>query len=373
MVDVVTICNEEDYASSGARVIDVLAKGGVVAFPTETVYGVGARADRPDAVARLRRLKGRTDGRPFTVHIPAPESLERYVPEPSALGRRLAHRGWPGPLTLLFRVDEPGTVLERAGWDASLADEVYAGEEIGLRCPDHEFTRRILAGVDGPVVAASANRAGGSPAGDAAGAIAALGDDLDLVVDGGPARYQEASTVVRVGDGGFEVLRVGVHDERSVRRMASMSFLFVCTGNTCRSPMAAGMFQQMLARRLGCAPEGLAERHITVLSAGTLAGSGAPAAPEGIEVMRRRDVDISRHRSSRLSPELLNQADHIYAMTRSHAGAVKALVPSAGVRTHLLSGDGDIGDPIGGGVEVYAECAATIEKALNVRLAEVEL
>ncbi|HPD32710.1 MAG TPA: Sua5/YciO/YrdC/YwlC family protein, partial [Phycisphaerae bacterium] len=79
-----------------------LAAGGLVVFPTETVYGVGANAADPDAVARLRAVKQRADTKPFTVHIGSRSAVERFVPGLSGLGRRLAEKAWPGPLTLVF-------------------------------------------------------------------------------------------------------------------------------------------------------------------------------------------------------------------------------------------------------------------------------
>ena len=373
MAEIITIDADEAYIAVGARAASALDRGGVVAFPTETVYGVGARADLPAAVRRLRRLKERTDGKPFTVHIPERDHVPTYVPELPGLGRRLIRKGWPGPITLLFRLSDPSAapVLNRGV--ATLAGEIYRGGEIGLRCPDHDLARRILAGVAGPVVAASANRAGSTPACTASEVLRELGDDIDLLVDGGTTQFGRPSSVVRVGENRYEVLREGVYDERMLRRLASMNFLFVCTGNTCRSPMAAGMFRRMLARRLSCAPSELPNYHIEVRSAGTFAGGGSPSSPEAIEVMRRREIDITAERSTRLSPELIEQADRIYVMTRSHAKAVTAIVPSAEEKTQLLSEDGDIDDPIGAGVSVYESYAAKIEKALTARLGEVEL
>ena len=272
MAEVVTIDADEDYSAAGARAASALDQGGLVAFPTETVYGVGARADLPAAVRRLRRLKERTDGKPFTVHIPDREHVRTYVPDLPSLGRRLVRKGWPGPITLLFQLSDPSAAPVLNNRASTLAGEIYHDGEIGLRCPDHELARRMLAGVAGPVVAASANRAGSAPACTASEALRELGDGIDLLLDGGSAQFGRPSTVVRVGDSGYEVVREGVCDAQTLRGLASMNVLLVCTGNTCRSPMAAGMFRRMLARRSGCAPSELPDCHIDVRSAGTFAG-----------------------------------------------------------------------------------------------------
>jgi tRNA threonylcarbamoyl adenosine modification protein (Sua5/YciO/YrdC/YwlC family) len=372
MSETLTIDLTKDYSANLARAAAVLRSGGVVAFPTETVYGVGARADLPQAVTRLRVLKGRTDGKPFTVHIAEPDDVRRYVPRMSPFGRRLIRKGWPGPITVLCRVPDLSSVPVLRDRDATLAAELYCDAEIGLRCPAHAATRQLLAAAEGPVVASSANRAGHPPPRTAEDVRANLGDAVDLLLDAGPADYGQPSTIVRLRENEYELVRAGVYDARTIRRLASMNFLFVCTGNTCRSPMAAGLFRQLLARRMECTVAELAERLVTVRSAGSFAGDGARAAEEAIEVMRRRGIDIADHRSSRLSPELIHTADRIYVMTETHAGAVTALVPSAQVKTRLL-GEGPIEDPIGGTVAVYESCAARIAQALAARLEEVDL
>jgi tRNA threonylcarbamoyl adenosine modification protein (Sua5/YciO/YrdC/YwlC family) len=351
----------------------VLDEGGVVVFPTETVYGIGVRADKPSAVRRLRELKERTDGKPFTVHIAQPVDLGAYAPDISGLGRRLVNRGWPGPLTLLFTVSDPSKALVLRDRHATLRPEIYVGQEIGLRCPDDPVAQAVLAGTEGPVVAASANRAGHPPPCSASRAIEAFGEQVDLVLDAGATRYQNASTVVRVGETGYEILREGVFDARTVQRLASMNILFVCTGNTCRSPMAAALFQQMAAARAGCAVTELGDRHIVVRSAGTGAGRGSPASPEALDAMHRYGLDLTGHRSSPLTLELINDADHIFVMTRAHADAVTALVSSARDRTERLDAAGDIQDPIGGGAPVYDACAARIRTALENRLEGLDL
>ncbi|MCP4250417.1 MAG: threonylcarbamoyl-AMP synthase [bacterium] len=369
--EVVSIKPEQARSEGIGRAIEVLRAGGLVAFPTETVYGLGARADLASAVARLREIKGRPDAKPFTVHIGRRGDLERFVPDPPGVGRRLARKGWPGPLTIVFAVSDPTTAPVMADLPADMAAAMYHQGTIGLRCPDDPIAGELLAAAGGPVVAASANRAGQAPPCRAEEVLSDLDGQVDLILDGGPSRYAKASTVVRLDGRGYELLREGVYDERTVRRLATQRVLLVCTGNTCRSPMAAGLLGHLLAEELGLSPSELEAAGWMVASAGTYAGAGMRAADEAVEVMRRLGLDISGHRSRPVTIEEVERADLIYTMTGLHRAAVLGLVPSAEARCRLVSSDGPIDDPIGQSTEVYGVCAAKIEAALKDRLTEV--
>ncbi|MHC4610712.1 MAG: arsenate reductase/protein-tyrosine-phosphatase family protein, partial [Planctomycetota bacterium] len=297
--------------------------------------------------------------------------VDRFVPALQGTGRRLVEKGWPGPLTLIFSVDDPTSVPVMAEVDPAAGAAMYHDGTIGLRCPDDATAARLLTGAGAPVVAASANRAGHRPPRTADEVLGDLDGQIDLIVDAGPSRYAKASTIVRVNGQAYQVVREGVYDDRTVRRLALLGLLLVCTGNTCRSPMAAALLRRMLADSLDAGPAELEDHGIRVLSAGTMAGSGARATGEAVEFMQRHGIDISDHRTQPLSLELINQADHIFCMTGSHHQAVLRLAPTAQARCRVLARDDDIEDPIGGSVEIYAACASRIESALKQRLAEV--
>jgi protein-tyrosine phosphatase len=349
----------------------VLAGGGLVVFPTETVYGVAARADRREALERLREVKGRPASKPFTVHVGRREEVDRYVPVVSGIGRRLIRRGWPGPLTILFPVDDETAAPIHAEIGAIATKGLYRDGWIGIRCPGDDRARDLLNGPGCPIVAASANAAGQPAPRNVAEALRDLDGQVDLVLDGGPTRLSVPSTIVRLSASGFEIVRKGIYDESSLRRMAMLTILFICTGNTCRSPMAAALCRKLLAERLG-GPDGVEARGIAVRSCGVFAVEGAPASPEAVAVMSQRGADLSRHRSAPLTADVVRQADHIFAMTQSHVQSVLSAVPSAADRCRRLC-DEDVADPIGGSAETYARCADEIEAGLQARLKEVEL
>jgi len=341
------------------RVRDALARGGLCALPTETVYGLAARADRKEALEALRVLKGRPPELTFTWHVAEREALAPFQAlRPLAL--RLAERYWPGPLTLVLRGVPPGLEhVARGGWT-------------GVRLPAHRAACEVISACDFPLVMTSANRHGEPPLTRAEEVAARFDGALEVVVDGGPARLGEASGVLALGPGRFEVLREGLLRVEDLRRTAGLAIAFVCTGNTCRSPMAEGLARTLLAERLGVPASGLATFGFELASMGVHAASGAPASGGALEVMAERGLDLRAHRSRPSTPELLARFDRIYALTEGHLAALRAtLPPGRHPPLALLDPAGrDIADPIGGPRQAYQQCLAEIERALRTRLDE---
>lgn len=192
-----------------AEAARILESGGLVAVPTETVYGLAARADSPQAVARIYAAKGRPDFNPLIVHVRGVEQAERYVdwlPDADLLAELV----WPGPLTF---------VLPRKD-HVDLAEAVMAGlPTVALRCPAHPVMRALLERLDFPLAAPSANRSGFISPTTAEHVLASLDGRIDMVLDSGPTKAGLESTILAIGrDGSWRELRPGPIDLDELHR-----------------------------------------------------------------------------------------------------------------------------------------------------------
>ncbi|MBR7839538.1 threonylcarbamoyl-AMP synthase [Actinospica durhamensis] len=187
-----------DLAGRIAQAAEVLRAGGLVAFPTETVYGLGANAEDPAAVGRIYQAKGRPPTHPLIVHLGSAEQLADWVEEVPETARLLAERFWPGPLTL---------VLRRA---ARVPLEATGGlETVAVRVPDHPVALALLEAFGGGVTAPSANRFGSVSPTTAEHVRTELGDAVDFVLDGGSCQVGVESTIVDVTGETPSILRPG--------------------------------------------------------------------------------------------------------------------------------------------------------------------
>ncbi|MGW3009879.1 L-threonylcarbamoyladenylate synthase [Streptomyces sp. NPDC001219] len=181
-----------------AKAAGVLRAGGLVALPTETVYGLGADAENPAAVARIFQVKGRPPAHPLIVHIGAAEQLGDWVEDVPEAARLLAERFWPGPLTLVLRRGRR-VPLEATG----------GLETVAVRVPDHPVALALLSAFGGGVTAPSANRFGSVSPTTAGHVGAELGEAVDFVLDGGPCEVGVESTIVDVTGDVPSILRPG--------------------------------------------------------------------------------------------------------------------------------------------------------------------
>ena len=196
--NLVKISPDHPENSTLDRAVALLRGGGIVAFPTETVYGLGADAKNADAVARVFRVKGRPADNPLIVHLASPEHVSLFALQMPEKGKQLARRFWPGPLTLVVRSRPDVPRIVRAGLDT-----------VALRVPDHPVTLELLRRFDGGIVGPSANLSGKPSPTSAEHVAADLGGNVDMILDAGPTRIGLESTVLDITGEIPIILRIG--------------------------------------------------------------------------------------------------------------------------------------------------------------------
>jgi len=328
---------EKIIQESGAA----LNAGRIVGIPTETVYGLAANNDSKDALSRLILLKNRPPAKLFTRHLSDRSELFEYAPDPRDLAKKLMDRYWPGPLTL---------VLDTA-----------QGKSIGVRIPGLELTRRIIQASGVPVVIPSANFAGERPACSATEVAHLFSEKIDLIVDDGKTKLGDTSTVVKVSNNSISILREGIINKADIIKTASVKVLFICTGNTCRSPMAEGIFKKMMADKLNCTIPELPYYGFLIQSAGISSPLGGKPSINAVRALDKWNIDIKSHKTRLLSKNLIQSADHVFVMTNAHRENLWSMMGLKTPNIKLLDQkERDILDPFGGSNPVYAQCASQI-------------
>jgi L-threonylcarbamoyladenylate synthase len=183
----------------------IISTGGVIAFRTDTFYGLGADPLNPAAVARVRELKGREEDKPILLLLADASEADRFISDRSRAFEEVAARFWPGPLTIVGKAV------------STLPPEITAGTgTVGVRVPADESVRELLRQCGGALTATSANPSGKEPARTAAEVFDYFGDEIDLIVDGGEVTATEPSTVLDVTTSPPRVIRQGAVDLRKV-------------------------------------------------------------------------------------------------------------------------------------------------------------
>jgi L-threonylcarbamoyladenylate synthase len=198
----------ESTSDDVRQAVQILRDGGLVAFATETVYGLGADATNASAVRRIFEAKGRPTGNPLIVHVADVDRAREFAGDWPSEAEKLARQFWPGPLTL---------VVAKGKW---IVPEVTAGlETMGVRCPDHPMALELLRQFAGPVAAPSANRSNRVSPTTAEHVQRELGKRVDMILDGGPCRVGIESTVVDLVSRPPAILRLGAVGHESLQKI----------------------------------------------------------------------------------------------------------------------------------------------------------
>lgn len=196
--------SQKAYKTAG----EILQSGGIVAFPTDTVYGLGAVYTNENAVEKIFKAKGRDEGKPLSILISDISEVELLTDDISPKAHKLMQEYWPGALTLIFKKKE------------GIPDNVTAGgDTIGIRMPASEVARNLIKAAKAPLAAPSANTSGKRSATSAQDVLEDLDGKIDMLVDGGTCDIGIASTVVDMTTTPFKILREGVITKDMIERI----------------------------------------------------------------------------------------------------------------------------------------------------------
>lgn len=364
MTKIVDIRGKDDRRAAVSQVAGALLEGALAGLPTETGYVAAAHLLDGEAVARLAKLPPAQTG--LVLALRSEREIEDYVSSVSVLARRLMRRCWPGPVVLQLPVSEQGLLqaVPESARRALLRDSAARFAQ-----STHPAFNEVLRELPAPAVVRRVGPAVATLAGQLA---EAAGDRVAVCLDAGPSRFDQPPTVVDVADDQWRIVQPGVVSEQAVARMTGEVILFVCTGNTCRSPMAEALFRKFLSERIQCAEEDLEVNGYIVMSAGLAAVAGYPASAESVEVLRPLGVDLGSHASRPVTRQLIRQSDRIYTMTSNHRDSIVATFPEAAGHVQVLSREGrDVSDPIGQGIAAYEQSRDEIEQAVRSLVDEI--
>ncbi|MBX3421596.1 MAG: Sua5/YciO/YrdC/YwlC family protein [Pirellulaceae bacterium] len=348
--------NSDDKRDMVHIVVQALVEGRKVVLPLDSGYHVLTSALTPQASGIFAELDQLQCIQPPTaLLVRSAEELRDFTPDLSAVAARIAERAWPGPLVIQSPVGDVRSLFGRLS--ASVQSLVNGNGFAAFRAAEHDAVRQALRLMPGPLVVAPITRDGQlvQHANEAAEVARAA-----IVIEDRQAQLPEVPSVIRVVGNQCSLVRPGALSEEHLGRASQFVILLLCTGNTCRSPMAEAIMREKLARRFGRSSANLCPYFVT--SAGVSAFPGGAASPEAQTVMAKRGLDLTDHQSRNVTEHALHLADLILTMTRSHRDAVLQFLPEVESKVHLVSGGaGDVSDPFGGSESVYAACADQID------------
>jgi len=355
------------------RAAELIKSGGIVVYPTDTLYGFGINIKNSLALEKLFQLKDRDKTKPISILINSKKQLVEMVGNLTLEETRIIDALFPGKITLLVKVRKK---IELSGLSHL--------QKLGFRIPDSKLCHELVKEVGGPISSTSVNLANHENLGNADDIIEVFGKKIDLILDAGPITSEKGSTVLDITTSPPTLVREGDVSRVEVEKILGHEIFdsypkkfmitFVCSGNICRSPMAEGILKKIFQRTIY-------KDFVEVNSAGTLDLGGMPAALESIDVSQEFEIDLAEHKSQHLRRDIIRRAHLVICLALNHYNYITRRYPEFKDKVLLLKqwkkkvklANPSIADPIGHDTEFFRRTFNEINNEVKRILPEIIL
>ncbi len=350
------------------KTIDVLKNGGIIVYPTNTLYGLGVDAFNVKALERLFVVKQRTPNQPISLMVASLTQLEQLYAHVNEKQKEILQKILPGKFTVILKSKfKKNRVYFASGPE---------GNKVGFRVADLPFNQMLLSRFGNPITSTSANISGSPNALTIQEIIAQFGDRLDLILDAGPAPDLKGSTIIDMTKTPYLILREGSIKKAKLeklfapqpirKRKTKFVITFVCSGNICRSPMAAGILKEFLSKTKF-------KNVVKVQSAGTLELTSGPAHPKAITVAHLSGIDLSHHQAQTISEKIVKESDLIICLAMNHYQFLREHFPQYQSKIVLLKNwhrrsklaNPSVADPIGHDLPFFEQVFEEIKREIK--------
>jgi L-threonylcarbamoyladenylate synthase len=353
------------------RAAEVIRSGGIVVYPTDTLYGFGVDAKNQVAMDRLYALKGRDKNKPVSVIVKNINHAREIVGDIYEYETNIFNRLLPGKITLILKA--------RKRIELPRLNEF---KKVAVRIPHHQICKILVEMANTPLTSTSVNLSAKGSLNDTKKIIDLFNDRVDVIIDAGSPGTSKGSTVldlctmpptmVREGDvTAGQLKKILGYDVRN-RYPEKYVITFVCSGNICRSPMAEGVLKNIVS-------ESRYKNRVDVISAGTLNIKDSPPTIEAIDVAQNQDIDISKHRSRGLNEDVMRKSNLIICMALDHIHYIQEHFPQYRSKVFLLRqwqldnklSNPSVSDPIGRSFSFYENILNEIRMEIKRILPEI--
>ena len=316
-----------------SRTVEVLKEGGIIVYPTDTLYGLGVDMTNQKAVNKLLHLKRRNINSPISIMVNSINSMEEIIGPISPKKQALLKNILPGKFTILLKNKSEKVSENKYLWNPLDQDK------IGFRIPDLAVCRELSIQLKKPISSTSANISGQESVISIQEVVSYFGNKLDLILDAGPMKSNKGSTVIDLTKLPFMVFREGdISMEQLSEMLPGISFeirktkfivVFVCTGNICRSPMGEGILKAMVEKTKF-------NDIFSIQSAGTLNLGPVHAHDFSLKVADDNEIDLSAHRARQISEQIVDEASIIFCLAMDHLQYLRKNYPNYRHKFQLL-------------------------------------